>query len=236
MGFCTKCGSETPETDSFCGKCGAPRAAAAPQTQSAAAPVPAPRRRAPRWLVGSIFAFFGLCALIALLSPDEPQQKICPAGKATEPLVRAVLGHNGIQADKIKSLMLLGDGEDLHLTLDTGEWFTISKAGLETHVGETMKPLHGLAACFPALKTIEAELVTPAATQRDEHGNEAAKSDAMVVSLNIDCADLRKYRDDFDWTMYGVYAANRYVSLVNFHIRDLWDGEVREETKLGGFQ
>lgn len=35
MAFCTRCGSESPETDAFCGKCGAPRAAGTIQAQAA---------------------------------------------------------------------------------------------------------------------------------------------------------------------------------------------------------
>jgi len=35
--------------------------------------------------------------------------------------------------------------------------------------------------------------------------------------------------------MWGGYVANRYVSLVNPHLRPIWDEEVASETKLGGF-
>jgi hypothetical protein len=125
---------------------------------------------------------------------------------------------------------------DLQLTINVGDWWSINAAGLRTHLYEPLATFRRVVDEFPQIERIRVSLVSPAAEQRDQYGNVInSESVARFVELNIDCEDLRKFPKDFDWMMYPVYAAHRYLAWASPQVRDLWDTELLEEMKLGGF-
>lgn len=55
---------------------------------------------------------------------------------------------------------------------------------------------------------------------------------ASLVTLEIDCDDLRKFPSDYDWFDNPVYAANRYKTNLNLNLTDTWETELASEARL----
>jgi hypothetical protein len=73
MAFCTKCGSKTPETGQFCGKCGAARVS----QDAPDAPATPVKKRLSRnqKIIGSLILGLFVFALLISLTPDDSQQQ-----------------------------------------------------------------------------------------------------------------------------------------------------------------
>ena len=98
-----------------------------------------------------------------------------------------------------------------------------------------MRGLHQVAVCFPAVKTIRADLLAPGESRHDEYGNAVAGPEASIVSLSITADDLRAFKQNFEWESYPVYAANRYVRSVSLNFTDVWHRELEKEEEIGDF-
>ena len=106
---------------------------------------------------------------------------------------------------------------------------------LREQMGGLMRGLHQVAVCFPAVKTIRADLLAPGESRHDEYGNAVAGSEAAIVSLSITADDLRAFKQSFEWDSYPVYAANRYVRVVSVNFTDVWHRELEKEEEIGDF-
>lgn len=190
--------------------------------------------------------------VVGALSPTTDSQ---PAANASVPssggesleVIEANLADYGgffspqpsIARESIKDANLLPDGTALNITVDLGEMMggSLEAADLRTRLSDLLGSFHRVAMKTPSLRTVSAVILAPAAEQRDQHGKLLNPgSSVSIVSVNIDCADLRSYPADFDWSMYSVYVANRYNPIVNPNLRSTWDDEVANEIKLGGFR
>jgi hypothetical protein len=123
----------------------------------------------------------------------------------------------------------------VHCTIDAGEWLAIDTTDLRMHTSTSLKELYAVAEKFPQIHEIEAELNAPSAAKKDEYGHDLPQTKALMVFLDIDADDLRKFPKDFDWNLYPIYVANRYRRGVNGSLRELWDEESNDERKEGGF-
>jgi len=143
-------------------------------------------------------------------------------------------GQASISADHMKDISL--DGPRLSLTVNLGEWWSVSATEAEVQMQTPMQTFYRVASRFPALETITVEFQSPAEEVRDEHGNITnPNSQAAAAILAIDCGDLRKFPASFDWGIYSLYVANRYATFVNPQLRGPWQEEVEKEVKLGNF-
>ncbi len=163
-----------------------------------------------------------------------------PDGKVTADNIKAILSGSLGRDETVESLTVMPTTTgslSFKILADTFSNPLVSdRAGLDLSVSPLMKASHEIAACFRGLKTIQALLVAPGGTKKNEYGSDLPSSEVPVVSLYIDCDNLRKFAQDFDWNLYGLYAANRYTVLVNSSVRDAWNQEVEEERSLGHFR
>jgi hypothetical protein len=188
-----------------------------------------------RAIVAAPAAFFIFILTVAVGISGNPGEKAvsmsgCTLEVPSDYAVRAILEDTLPSNAKITSLTM--EGADLRLAIVTGEWFSASGTGILLHLGDALKGLYDSVACFPAIQNVRADLF---AARRDHYGRELSSGGTLVCSLSIPADNFRRFPDDFDWTMYGVYAANRYASRVNPAIREVWNTEVAEETRIGGF-
>ncbi len=173
-----------------------------------------------------------LLALVPLVFCSCESYPPCPPdGKVTAEAANAILSKSLGIGESLKSLNLTPATDSLSFTI-----FADQASYLRANVYPIMKASHRIAYCDQRLRTIQALLVGPGENKRSEFGTDLPTSDVPVVSLNIDCNDLRKFADDFDWLNYGLYVANRYTTQVNTTISDAWNNEVEQEKHLGHFQ
>ena len=109
------------------------------------------------------------------------------------------------------------------------------QADLRAEMSQFMRGLHQVATCFPAVKTISADLMAPAESLHDEYGNPIPGPEIGIVSLGITADDLRSFKPNFDWDAYPVYAADRYVRRVSADSADVWHRELEREEEIGDF-
>ena len=223
------------------------------------------RRALPPWKSGNrlsqiatwtIFVS-GALILFVVTMPEPPNRSEHAAGQASvggknpptnltlSDQIKAVISDSGggflseqpsISPDKITDFSF--DGDTLRITVNQGEWLGMfAGAELRTHLSDPLQTFRRLADEVPHVRKIIATLQSPAAEQRDPYGHVTNPGGmATFVILSIDCQDLKKFPKNFDWTLYPVYAANRYAMIINWHNRNAWESELREEIKLGGFQ
>jgi len=123
--------------------------------------------------------------------------------------------------------------------IDTGEWVTVGPANLRVHLAGSLQELYTLAQKYPEIEDIYVDLNSPSSAGNDEYGHELPAGVARMAFLKINADDLRKFPEDFKWSLYPVYVANRYVQSetdINWSIRDVWQSELSEETRLGSFR
>ncbi len=162
---------------------------------------------------------------------SEDQINLCPAdGEPTTESVPPLLDASGA-VEKLD----LTDQSAIAVTIYTDQVNHGGQIDLREQMGQLMRGLHQVAVCFPAVKTIRADLMAPSETRRDEYGNPIAGSEAEVVSLGITADDLRSFKQNFEWESYPVYAANRYVRTVNMNLTDVWHRELEREEEIGDF-
>jgi len=143
-------------------------------------------------------------------------------------------GQASISADDVKDISL--DGTRLSLNVNLEEWLDLSATETEVKMQTPIRTFYRIANQFPALENITVRFQSPAAEVRDEHGNITnPNGQALSAVLAIDCNDLRKFPESFDWGIYSLYVANRYVTFLNPDLRDPWREEVEKEIKLGNF-
>ncbi len=143
-------------------------------------------------------------------------------------------GQASISSEHMKDTRL--DGTRLSLVVNLGEWWSISATEAEVNMETPMRTFYRVANQFPALENITVEFQSPAEEVKDEHGN-ITNSNAQATSaiLAIDCGDLRKFPESFEWGMWSLYVANRYATFVNPQLRGPWQEELEKEVKLGNF-
>ena len=154
-------------------------------------------------------------------------------------------GESSILSDQIKAT-LASDGVKLDeysyhqgtldCSIDAGDWLTVDPSGLRNHLSRPLRSLYVLVNKFPQIQVIDVMLESPAAPKKDEHGHDLPAGIANTAHMRIDAGDFRKYAKDFDWNLYPVYVANRYMTWVNWSIQSVWKSELRDEIRLGGFR
>jgi hypothetical protein len=192
----------------------------------------------------------GVLALImvGVLSPTPDQSASAPVESSGESLdaIEANLADSGgffsaqptIDRDKIKKIDLQPGGTALDITVDMGELVggPFEAADLRNRLSDLLGSFHRVAMKSPGLRTVSAVVLAPAAEQRDQWGKLInGGASVAIISLNINCTDLRAYPADFEWNTYPVYVASRYDPVVLPQLRPTWDAELVNETKLGGF-
>lgn len=187
----------------------------------------------------------------AQLGQDQPAES--PQNAAAEPeaaaasiadQIKSSLSNSGsgffssqphIQRDRIADFSFDADN-DLSLTVNVGDWWSINAAGVRTHLSEPLATFRRVVDEFPRIERIRVSFVSTAAEERDQYGNVInSGSVAPFIELDIDCDDLRKFPKDFGWDSYPVYAAHRYLTMASPQIRDPWDTELLDEMNRGGF-
>jgi hypothetical protein len=201
------------------------------------------RRQRSRWfkLTGTqrigwtLFAGFAPLLLVGIPlmieASNQDQVSPCPAdGTPTMESVPAMLDDSGA-VEKLD----LTDSAAIAVTIYSGDVNHGGQVDLREQIGQLMRGLHQVAVCFPAVKTIRADLMAPAERRHDEYGNAVPGSEVAVVSLGVTADDLRSFKPNFDWDAYPVYAASRYVRAVNADYGDVWHRELEREEEIGDF-
>jgi hypothetical protein len=166
-------------------------------------------------------------------SPARESKETCPSGPPSANLERQFLSDN-LGTASVKSFALKDDSIDTKI--ETQEWYYVSTTDLEAHMSDVMESLRQVAGCFNTLERASVEIVSPAEEKHDEYGNVLPRGDELVATLHVGLRDLAKFPANYNWHLYSVYAANKYVSMVNVQLRDIWNEEVASEIKLGHFQ
>jgi hypothetical protein len=162
---------------------------------------------------------------------SDDQVGACPEGAApTAESVPAMLADSGA-VEKFD----LTDRLSIAVTIYAGDLNHGGQADMRRQMGRLMRELHQVAQCFPVVEVIRADLLAPVEDRHDEHGNALARFEVPIVSLTIKTADLRAFKQDFEWESYPVYAANRYAHAINLNLTDTWNRELEREKEIGNF-
>jgi hypothetical protein len=175
-----------------------------------------------------LIGLFGLLPFVFCSCESTPA---CPPdGKFTNDAVRQILSGNLGSGDTPTTVNVAPSAESISFTIlaDQPEY-------LRLHIYPIIEASHRMAACSQRLRTVRVLMVARGAGKKSEYGTDLPSSNVPIVSLDIDCDDLRKFPNDFNWRDYGLYVANRYTRNLNVNIQDAWNKEVEEETKLGHF-
>jgi hypothetical protein len=173
-----------------------------------------------------------LAVLPFILGPSSDDQvRACPDGAApTAESVPAMLADSGA-VEKFD----LTDRLSIAVTIYAGDENHGGQGDMRRQMGWLMRGLHQVEQCFPLVKFIRADLLAPGEDRHDEHGNALAGFEVPIVSLTIRTADLRAFKQDFEWESYPVYAANQYARVINLNLSDAWHRELEREEEIGDF-
>lgn len=109
---------------------------------------------------------------------------------------------------------------------------------LSAEMGNVLKLSLALHKAIPEIRTIKIAVKSPLRPKKDEFGNVVEDNRlGLVVALTVPTATLDRFPADFNWDIYGVYAADRFVvpgTLDGGFIRD-WRGAYDDEREMGGF-
>jgi hypothetical protein len=182
--------------------------------------------------------FFGFAPMLlfafsswALIPPADGTSNLCPA--SSDPTVESIpplLENCGV----VRKLDLTNRNA-ISLTVYAPGENDGGRVPLRRQVSSLMRSLHQVALCFPAVKIIQVNLLAPGPARRDDHGHELAGAEIPLVSLLIATADLRGFSTDFDWSSFSIYAANRYLTSINYTFGDAWHRELQHELNEGDF-
>jgi hypothetical protein len=145
--------------------------------------------------------------------------------------IKATLTSDGVKLDRYSYY-----SGTVNCDINAGDWFTVGPADLRNHLSNPLRSLYALANKFPQIQVIDVMLESPAAPEKDAHGHDLPAGIANDTHIRIDAGDFRKYPKDFDWNLYPVYVANRYMTWVNWSLEGVWKSELHDEIRLGGFQ
>ena len=159
------------------------------------------------------------------------QAGACPDDVApTTESVPAMLADSGT----VKKLDLTNQSV-VAVTIYAGDANRGGQVDLRRQMGRLMRGLHQVAQCFPNVKSIRADLLSPGKDRPDEYGNTVPGFEVPIVSLAVKADDLRAFKQDFEWESYPVFAANRYARAINLNFSDVWHRELEREEELGDF-
>lgn len=125
----------------------------------------------------------------------------CPdEGEFTAEAAKAILYKSLGGGETVKSIVLTPATESLSFTIFADD-FSNSLIGPETDLQMNVYPImeasRRIATCAQRLRTIQARMVVTGPEEKNEYGTELPASDVPIVSLNIDCDDLRKFPPGF---------------------------------------
>ena len=141
---------------------------------------------------------------------------------------------DGLGQVKLEELSITG-ADRISVKVNTGAWLGFWQGSeLEKNMYHVVYAARKVVDIFPGIREILVEVVAPAERSHDEYGNELPESEASLVTLIIDCNDLRKFKIENVNANTAVYVANRYlrdISQVNWHLRKDWQAKLSEETE-----
>jgi hypothetical protein len=111
---------------------------------------------------------------------------------------------------------------------------------LEGEMSQVMTAANAVRRAHPEVKVIKIAVRAPLVPKKDQYGNIIKDQPAtgLVVALSIPMIELARFPLDYDWSLYSVYAAHRFIDSggggLNKQMEKDWYAELQNETKMGG--
>ena len=90
------------------------------------------------------------------------------------------------------------------------------------------------------VKGFKITVKSPLVLNKDQYGNiiKGQPTTGLIVLLSISSSELAKFPPDFEWSLYSVYAAHRFIDHnsrgIHLIAKD-WYAELHDETEMGRF-
>jgi len=156
--------------------------------------------------------------------------------------VQKAITDYGVTAIKVKWNAPVYDGDfgSVTMSINLGECYGgIVPHCLKHQVDIALSILKAIRKSHPEIMFAEVSCQIPLADKRDEYGHVTKGGTGELVYFSVDMSALDKFPTDFEWSIYPLYAADRFLTGVGLFqgvsVRSVWEQELHDEMKLGNF-